>query len=728
MILTHIRLHALLFLFTTAALCTPVAAEDPEPATISGTVLEAGSGTPVADAIVVVITAGPPRERFVSEPTDSSGEFTLEVPMGDSVTERDILVEAASPTHAPGRYNGTLERLCYFGCGGVDGQFRVEAGQVVDNVDFDLEPGGRIAGVITESAFGSPLENAHIQLFHESAPSRHFGWSDQFRPSTDASGAYETALALPPEEFFVLAVPPRGANFVTQAWQGQACQLAHLTGGAGHGCAILATDSVEVTAGSVTSAIDFSLKPGATIEGTLEPDITRLVWLFNAAGQLLDTRVLSSSDSEWSFLGLAGGSYYLQFGPAFGDPHVRVLHNGLPCPAGGCDRARGEPLSVAPTSTLSGVDVTLELGGQLEGSLIDGDSGTTPLFEPASGASGPVASLDIIDIDGQVVGGARVLEDDGELKLQSSFGIPDGDYFVRTYAQFLGHGVGYRQLSNHGRIPGYADVIYDGQACAGIDCDLSSATPVTFEAGQTTEITIEITTGSDISGTVVDDSNDEPISHAVVKLIDSANETLAATHTDQDGEFSFGAFPAGDYYLRTGMASQVGTAWASPGHAYFDRIHGSSENCSENLCDPATGDVISLDGDDDAGPLALRVEPGPVISGRIIDELTGGIINGGSVEVYDEEENLVGSYRINRSSARYQTTALPPGTYTLVPVVSPAFQATTQSSEPTASSARTTRDTRTGSVSVTIGTESVEADMTVVDRSLNVIFHSGFES
>ena len=126
--------------------------------------------------------------------------------------------------------------------------------------------------------------------------------------------------------------------------------------------------------------------------------------------------------------------------------------------------------------------------------------------------------------------------------------------------------------------------------------------------------------------------------------------------------------------------------------------------------------------------LVLRFEPGPVISGRIIEELTGDIINGGLVEVYDKQENLVGSYRINASSAHYQTTALPPGTYTLVPVVSPAFQATTQSSEPTTSSERTTCDTRTGSVSVTIGTESVEADMTVVDRSLNVIFHSGFES
>jgi hypothetical protein len=724
--LTHTRLHALLLFFITAALCTPVAADDPEPATISGTVLEAGSGSPVADAIVVVTASGP-RERLVAEPTDSSGEFSLEVPMGDSDTERDILVEAASPTHAPGRYNGTLDRLCFFGCGGFDGQFQVEAGQAVDNVDFDLEPGGRIAGTITETASGSVLENAYILLFHHSAPSLHNGWSDHFRPSADASGAYETALALPPGKFFVLAAPPPGANFVTQAWQGHACQLAQLTNGAGHGCILGLTDSVEVIADEITSAIDFALKPGATIEGTLEPDINKLVRLFNGVGQLLKTKTSFDSTGEWAYQGLAGGSYYMEFGPLGVDPHVRVLHNGLLCPDGGCERARGEPLSVAPASSLSGVDVTLELGGKLEGSLIDGDSGTTPPFEPAQWASGPVAVLDIIDTDGQVVGNANVLDDDGELKLRSTTGIPEGDYFIRTHAHFPGHGVGYRQRSSHGRIPGYADAIYDGQACAGLDCDLSTATPVTFEAGQTTEITLEITTGSDISGSVVDDSNDEPIPHAVVKLIDSSNETLAATRTDLAGEFTFGAFPAGDYYLRTGMASQVGFEWAAPGHAYFDRIYGASENCSEKLCDPATGDVISLDGDNDAGPLALRVEPGPVISGRIIDELTGEIINAGSVEVYDEEETLVGSYRINATSTRYQTTALPPGTYTLVPVVSPAFQATTQSSEPTASSVRTSRDDRTGSVSVTIGTESVEADMTVVDRSLNVIFHSGFE-
>jgi len=648
--------------------------------------------------------------------------------MGNSDTERDILVEAASPTHAPGRYNGAPEVNCFFGCGGLDGQFQVQAGQAVSSVDFDLDPGGRIAGTITETVTDSALENAHIQLIHQSAPSSRTRWSNEFRPATDSSGAYETELALPAGEFFVLAVPPLGANFVTQAWQGHACQLAQLGSGVGHGCAVLATDSLEVTAGAVTSAIDFALKPGARIEGTRNPDINTQVWLFNAAGQPLDYRWLfDGSGDEWSFQGLAGGSYYLQFGPMGGDPHVRVLHNGLPCPVGGCERARGEPLSVAPASTLSGVDVTLELGGQLEGSLIDGDSGTTPPFEPVQWASRPVATLDIIDGDGQVVGGATVLDDDGELKLQSTFGIPEGDYFVRTFHQFFGHGVGYNQIIDEGHIPGYTDAIYDGQPCVGRYCDLTAATPVTFEAGQTTDITLEITTGSDIAGSVVDDSSEQPIAAATVKLINSENQTLAATFTDMDGEFSFGAFPAGDYYLRTGMASQVGPGSALPAHAYFDRVYGSSENCSEKLCDPATGDVISLDGDNDAGPLALRVEPGPVISGRVIDELTGDIINGGSVEVYDEEENLVGSYRINRSSARYQTTALPPGTYTLVPVVSPAFQATTQSSEPTVSSVRTTRGTRTGSVSVTIGTESVEADMTVVDRSLDVIFHSGFE-
>lgn len=695
----------------------------PQPAQISGQIVEAGSGTPIEGAVAVITTSNP-QETFVSDPTDVTGAFSLEVPMGASDTERAILLEAGSPTHAPARLNGSPQRPCFFGCGGLDGQFEVDAGEIIDDIEIQLEPGGVISGTITESASGAGLADAHIQLIHESEMSPMIRWSEHFRPQADASGDYQTSLALPVGEFFVLAVPPAGANFVTQAWQGYACQLAEVTGGINNGCPILATDTVSVTANQITSGIDFALNPGATLAGTLGPtDISRQVWLFNGAGQSLQFVAIGPGQDQWSFTGLAGGSYYLQIGPFGGEePYLRVLHNGLPCPFGGCDRARGAPLSVFPGSTVSGLSFTLEIGGALKGTLVDADTGNVPPFEAGYWPEAPIARLDIIDADGQVVGGADVVEDEGELTFESNLGIPEGDYFVRTYMEFFGRGVGYLGLAtSDGAVPGYADAVYNGQVCAGLDCDLSAATAVSFTPGETSEITLEIATGSSISGSVVDDSNDEPIQYTVVKLVDSANRLLAANYTNDDGEFSFGAFPAGDYYLRTAMSSQLGAGTLLRGHTYFDRVHGAAGNCSENLCDPTAGDVIALDGDNDAGPFELRVQPGPVISGRIIDQMTGDIINGGRVEVYDENDDLVGSYRVIPTDARFQTTALAPGTYTLVPIVSPAYQPGTQ----TASGAA--RGTSSGGFSVTIGSESVEADVNVVDIALDVIFRTDFQ-
>lgn len=100
-----------------------------------------------------------------------------------------------------------------------------------------------------------------------------------------------------------------------------------------------------------------------------------------------------------------------------------------------------------------------------------------------------------------------------------------------------------------------------------------------------------------------------------------------------------------------------------------------------------------------------------------------------TVEVYDDSAERVGEYRLaSHRDARFQTTALAPGDYTLAPVVSPAYSDVSASIGPGDSSTTLGRDERSGhtSMTVTVGTESVDADLRVVDVALDTIFQDRF--
>lgn len=692
-----------------------------ETATLSGTITAAGSGNPLEGITVVVNDTA---HHFLNPPlaeatTNAAGEWTatVEFPFDP---ERTIFVEAAGPNHAPGRHGGEPIVNCYFNCGGAGGEFTITGGDDISGLDISLEPGGRLSGTITRASDDAPIEAARARPVPAGSPTLHY--SPQFEGVTDETGYYETSLAVAPGEYHLTALPDPGDNYVIQAWQGYSCQLEQ--------CPILDTDTIDITAGTVTGDLDFSLLAGATLSGTLTPDdIPRVVRLFDGTGLMLGDFMFPPWEpdaDEWTFTGLAGGSYYVEFGPLSSqEPWLRILHNGLLCPFSGCDRATGDPLVLPAGASLSLPETTLESGGQIEGKLIDAATGEAP----------PIAvdenlhTYDIVSADGTVVGGGAIAVSEGEVRLTPSAALPDGEYFVRTYSAFLGDGIGFQRVTGstghgNGYLPGYIDGMYPDVTCAGVKCDFSAAETVSVIDGEITSITIELSTGSNIEGSIVDDETGDPIQGAIARLVSAEGEILASVLTDQDGLFWFGAFPDGDYYLRTTMSGSTGMGHYGAQYRYFDHLHGADSVCSEMLCDPADGTAITLDGSD-AGPFELRVESGPVISGKITAQPSGLQLNNGHVEVFDESGSFVGSYRINPQTGQYQTTALAPGDYTLVPIVSPAYSAVTTGD--------TTPRSKLGPLSstgfiVTIGTEDVSADLPVIDMGIDRIFDDRLES
>lgn len=687
-------------------------------ATIEGTITESTDGTPISGATVAISFPGSVQhDLLASGTTDTSGQYSITIPLATGET-RPVNVEAAGPEHAPARYGYTLPLRCFFNCG-WGGEISVDEGTTVTDIDIALDPGGRVSGMITDAATGDPLAGATATFVAFDAESNSMAdYSPEFAGVTEPDGSYTSGLAVAVDTYYLRGGHGgNGASYVSQAWGGYPCELAE--------CPIVNSDSVTVTAGAVAAGFDFALEPGATLSGELLPDdIDKMVYLFNGAGRVLETKLFAFEDppgSEWSFDGLAGGSYYIQLGPFFAaSNHIRVLHNEILCPWSGCERARGTPLTIPAGSSLSLSPFTLEEGGQIEGTIVDGGTGLPPAGIPADAKLG---QYDIIDANGAVAGGGAIREMDGSIVMQTSSAVPAGDYFVRTHNHFHSDGIGYESLINTHTIQGYMDAIFPDVACAGIDCDLTAAEPVAVTVGNVTSVVIEIESGSSISGRVVDDDSGDPIGRTIVRVLDAAGKTVARTLTGMDGNYLVGAFPAGDYYVRTSMSSHLGPGHHGVQHAYFDTMHGAAGQCSESLCTPASGAAVSLDGSTDVDLGDFEVPAGPVISGRIINVETGFPITRGQVEVYTDIGKFVGSYKLDIPRARYQTTALPPGDYKLVPRVSPAFSdVSTGGTSPALRGQTPMRD----GITVTMGEENVEADLKVVDQAIDRLFDDAF--
>lgn len=710
-----LRLAALAIL---SVICTSQAFG--QSATIEGTITESGGGGPIVGATVALSDPQNGANSVLgSATTNASGQYSITLSMSPGET-RDLIVEAAGPNHAPARHGHTTPLPCYFNCG-PGGELSVSEGSTVTGIDIALDPGGRISGTVTTTDTGSGLQDANIRVFEEDSI---YEYSSHFGATTGSSGNYTTSLAVLPGNYHVVAEPAFGDyplyadNYVAEAWNDQMCE--HVR------CPIGDTDTVGITASSTTSNIDFDLEPGASISGDLNPaGIEKLIFLYNGAGGL--TRIHAIYDFElpesaWSFNGLKGGSYYVQLGPLQRDPYLRELHNGLHCPWGGCDRARGTPLTVPAGASLSLPAKTLSQGGQIDGTIIDADTNGIPAGSPADANLG---TYDVIDAGGTVVGGGNITTDaSGAVSLEPSAAIPVGNYYVRTFSEFQGDSISHPNLNTDDILDNYMDGIYPDEPCAGIDCDLSAATTVSVTSGSTNSIIMEITTGSHIDGTVVDAGTNAPIADTIVRVVDASGETLSVVMTDANGDFRFGALPAGNYYVRTSMSSAVGPGHFGVQHAYFDKVHGATGDCSEALCDPTTGTMITLDGITDHSLGNLEVSSGPVISGQIEEVPSGFTLPRGQVEVYTSSGDFVGTYKVDSINARYQTTALPAGTYTLVPEVSPAYSSVNTTGGPSPMPLGAT-DPEDG-FEVTIGTEDVEADLQVVDQAFDRLFSDNF--
>jgi carboxypeptidase family protein/putative Ig domain-containing protein len=481
----------------------------------------------------------------------------------------------------------------------------VSDGARTNGIDIDLPAFGTIAGTV-RSASGALLE-ATLSVY---AGDRRVGGTSA------KNGAYSMS-GLPPGAYQLRASVP---GFIDE-WYGNVCAPCGDRG-----------VPVVVPAGGSATGIDFQLDPAGKIAGliTLDSSVRGSTGVFVEAIRG-DGAVLASTapglNGQYTLDGLPAGSYYVRGGSRVQDP-VRAtrtfgptggefswkLYKDAECDGADCPLTSATAVAVTAGATTSGIDMTLNAGGVIEGQVVTEGGGLLP--SPNGGLAGPSVlqfpAVEAFTADGRRVGNLpdRLVYGKGHYNIT---GLRPGRYFLRASGA------------------GYASVIYRDLICPA--CSPSQGTPVTLNGPDTRSgIDFTLLPGGSITGTVRDDAGAVPIAGVTVSAFTESGSVAATGLTNAAGSYLLEGLGAGRYFLATSNA--IG---------YADEVY---DNVACGSCDPLRGRLVEVQGGATTASIDFGLSRGALIVGKVTD--AGGASGGAAtVSIFNDAGTLVARTKAN---------------------------------------------------------------------------------
>jgi Carboxypeptidase regulatory-like domain len=317
----------------------------------------------------------------------------------------------------------------------------------------------------------------------------------------------------------------------------------------------------------------------------------------NGAGMGLGRTAITADDGTFAFTGLPAGSYGLA---AAKDGYVPISAGPLP------PGQRPARIAVASGETQK-VTLRLPRGGVITGVILDVDG------QPAAGM--PVTALARRYIGNQgerryVPVNAAPVSSSDDRGMYRIYGLPAGEFVVAVQPRNLQVGLGATEVRTMSRgtvsdrSVTLAQVFHSGAT------DLGRATPVAVRAGEERsgiDIQLQYVPIATISGTVTARPGWDHVAVTMARADEVAGfEPIRSAHTAADGRFTLNGVPPGRYRVwATSRASSTAGAptTMTPGALGVAVIE------------------IAVEGEDITN-LALSLEPGLVIAGRLVFEAT----------------------------------------------------------------------------------------------------------
>jgi protocatechuate 3,4-dioxygenase beta subunit len=334
---------------------------------LQGHITDATSGTPLANASVV-LTTSPNSGGYIasSAVTDASGTYVVA-----SIPPSTFYVWAQSPDHVDEIYDGVICEATgsyYYPSTHCDVSTATpltssHAGITQSVVDFALQPSSSVAGHVGERAGpGSDLVPLGIQVTLYDGTATAIALAN-----TDAAGNY-SLTDLAPGTYYALAGSIYSSEqYLPQSWQNIDCQ---------NSCAPTTGTPINVPAATAVTGIDFALARvngivGRVVDSNGEPIRGVVVDLFNVSDHAYAGGAGTDSLGYFAVTADSGVSYYVA--TEAGGGYIDQVYSGIACPAGTAYDGKCS-LNSATAVSLGGasaqpviVNFTLQVGDRLFG-------------------------------------------------------------------------------------------------------------------------------------------------------------------------------------------------------------------------------------------------------------------------------------------------------------------------------------------------------------------------
>jgi hypothetical protein len=581
----------------------------------------------------------------------------------------------------------------------------VSAGTVTGNVDFALEAGAQLEGLVLDAVTQLPVSNLEIGIYDV----RGIRLTSS---RSDVTGRF-TTTGLISGTYYARTRSAAAYGYLDQLYSGISCQ--------GASCAATLGTPIVVGDPEVHPGVNFTLTRGGTIAGIVTSASTGLplggvtVSVYTAGGTFVGGGATNAS-GQYGVAGLLPGSYRVLAWNRAG--YVDQLFSGISCP---CNVAAGSPVQVndgsqtAVNFALNLVPIPSHISGRvtnlatgagvpfIQVAIYSAPSGAyvTSAFSDASGnyttpilAAGnyfahtfnfiglsnklynnipcnpdcPVQSgtsinvpsgTTVTGIDFQLARPPRItgrvtnaITDAGlpgvSVLLFYDFGVlvmTGYTDYSGSYSSFaLSPGTYYARTSN---APGYLDQLYSGQSCAP-GCAVTNGTAIIVGSGESPGIDFALTPSARITGSVRSAIGN--LAFLSVEVYDSSGVVLTRVFTDGSGNYSVSSnLRTGTYYLRTSNVRR-----------FVDQLY---DGIPCVTCDVTTGTPVMVTEGSRTSNINFRLDAGGTISGKVTVAAPSANLFGMAVQIFDSEGTLVTTTSTD-GSGNYSTAAgLPTGEY-----------------------------------------------------------------
>ena len=465
---------------------------------------------------------------------------------------------------------------------------------------------GGISGRVTRAGSGSGLWNITVEMTDVAGMTSRSA-------TTDVDGRF-TIAGLAPGFYF--ARTRNALGYLDELFHEFPC-VDWCTFGAG--------TPIPITAGAVTGYVDFTLRLGGQISGSVTDATTGAaiagvrVRVATPSGQERGSAT-SDGTGRYTVTGLMDGDYLVRTDSSW-PAYLDEVYPGVSC-VPSCPWPSGTPVQVVSENTTGNIDFPLSRAGRITGRVTDATTGQ-PLGGISLRAEIPATWQQSWSAQSDANGHYEI------------GGLIDGSY--RVVADVW-----------NGQ---YASEVYDDVTCPLQNCQGIAGTPVSVTVSTTTAgIDFDLMRAGRISGVVRSASDGTPLAGIQVEVV-RLDETVSTSISATDGTYVVTGIPNGTFYVRA-RGRSVG---------YLDQLF-DSKPCSSSSCPPVTGTPVSVVAPSITSGIDFDLALGGTIHGTVTREADGTSIQGAGVYLYAQTGGYVRSTSAN-SAGEYEFPGLEPGSY-----------------------------------------------------------------